>query len=260
MINSSSKAIAFAALLLAATGAQAVSLTSTGFIQDFDSMGAAGTTPPTDWSMLVGPSGTTNGTWTSSIPAAGVAAMIATPGVLSATTTPSGTNNNGFNAALSTVALADRLLATSPTSVSGAGVQLKLTNDTGAALSGLSVSFDTVRYTSVSSANELPGYWLFYSLDGLSWNNVSALNGNIATVPNSTGVTSASGSFAFFSMVTAGADFYLRWVDDNATQTSPDQIIGLNNVSVAAVPLPAGLPLLLSVLGGFGLFARRRAA
>jgi hypothetical protein len=49
-----------------------------------------------------------------------------------------------------------------------------------------------------------------------------------------------------------------RWVDDNAVETSPDQIIGLNNVAITPVPLPAGAPMLLSALGGLGFWARRK--
>jgi hypothetical protein len=189
--------------------------------------------------------------------------MIAAPTPLTAVTTPAATNNNGFNAALSTAAISDRVLATSPTTVSGAALQLRLNNATGGALGGLSISFDTVRYNATSTANELPGYWLFYSLDGNTWTNAASLNPTGATVPNTIGVTSNAGSVFFSTAVASGADFFLRWVDDNAAQTSPDQIIGLNNVSlngiptsVATIPLPGALPLLLAGLAGLGLSTR----
>ncbi len=252
--------LAIAAAMSAACGANAASLTDAGYLQDFDSMGTTGTAPPADWSVFTGPSGTSNTTWSTSIPASGVAALIPTSGPLTATNAPTATNNNGYNAALSASATSDRVLATSPTQVSGAALQVTMTNDTGAALTGLDLGYDTVRFTSVSTANELPGYWLFYSLDGTNWTNVTALNPTIATVPNTVGVTAASGSFNFSSAVSTGSTFELRWVDDNAVQTSPDQIIGLNNVSISAVPLPATLPLFTSVLAGFGLLVRRTRA
>ena len=50
----------------------------------------------------------------------------------------------------------------------------------------------------------------------------------------------------------------LRWVDDNAAQSSPDQIIGLNNVSVTAVPEPGSLAMLLAGMGVLGWLFRKR--
>ena len=257
----SSSLAALLLLALAAAPAQAVNLTAGGYVQNFDSLGAAGTTPPAGWSVLTGNAGTANSTWTTTIPGNGsnsVASMVAASGALSAVTTPSGTNNNGFNAALSAAATADRVLATSPTTVTGAALQLALTNTTGQSFSQLLVGFDTVRYTAASTANELPGYWLFYSLDGSSWTNVQALNPTLVTVPNSVGVSSVSSELVTLSApVAEGESLWLRWVDDNARQTSPDQILGLNNVSIAAVPEPTTVGLLAAGLA-LGALVRRR--
>ncbi len=250
-------------LAVCGLSAKAASLSAAGYAQNFDVMGTSGTAPPADWSVYTGPSGTSNATWTTSIPASGLAAMVLTSGPLAATAAPSGTNNNGFNAALSSTNTADRVLATSPTLVSGAALQLNLTNDTGASLSSIDVAYDTVRFTSVATANELPGYWLFYSLDnGTSWTNAASLNPTIATVPNTVGVTSTAGTVSFASTVAAGGSIELRWVDDNAQQTSPDQIIGLNNVSlsISAVPEPGVGQLSVLGLAFLGLVARRRRA
>jgi hypothetical protein len=210
--------------------------------------------------MWTGPTGTSNATWTSTIPASGVAALVATSGALTASSNPTATNN-GYNAAFSTSLTTDRLLAASPTTVSGAAIELRLSNDSGASLSDLLVSYETRRFTAASTANELPGYWLFYSLDGSSWTNVSGLNPTLATVPNTVGVTSVTGApITLSAPVAAGQTFWLRWLDDNAQQTSPDQIIGLNNVSVSAVPEPGAFALLLAGVGVLGFIVRRRQA
>ena len=263
-IGSAAAAVALAVAALPSFASAALLVDS--FTENFDSMGAAGTTPPASWSMKVGNSGTSNTTWQSSITANGansVASMVATAGALTATNSPSGTNNNGFNAGAPGNS-SNRMLATSPTTVSGAGIELLLTNGTGGPVNSIDVGYDIQRFTAVATANELPGYQLFYSLDGTSWTNVAALNPTLAgpggvIVPNSVGVTNVPPTTVTLSSAwAAGADLRLRWVDDNAQQTSPDQIIGLDNVSVS-VPEPT-LALLApaAVVIGLGARGRRR--
>lgn len=265
--------IAAAALLLAAPLAHAAganggnSLTAAGYAETFDSLGSSGTALPTGWDKYYGNDGD-KASWKNSIPGNGavsVASMTRQTGSLSTVTTPSGANNNGFNAALNASTLGDRVIATSPTGGTGAALELSLVNDTGYSFTDLVLSYDTVRFTATSSSDsdKLYGYQLFYSLDGASWTNVAALNPTLASVPNSVGVTHVSdATVSLASAVAVGASLYLRWVDDNGSP-SPDQILGLNNVSVAAVPLPVPEPasaLLLALgLGLTACAARRRA-
>jgi hypothetical protein len=234
-----------------------------GYSENFNSMGTSGTAAPTGWRHFATSFGS-NSTWGTSIPASG-ASSVATDAVttaatvLTATTTPTTNANNGFNAAASAGNTADRVLATAPTTVAGAIIQLELRNNTGGIMTAgdtLTISFDTVRYNVASSANQLPGYWLFASVNGTTWTNVSTVaspNPTITTVPNTVGVTARSVGYVLPSNWNAGTSIYFRWVDDNATQTSPDQIIGLNNVSI--VPAPGVIAL--AGMGGL-LVARRR--
>ena len=226
------------ALVAAAGFTQAqVSLPATGFTETFDSMGTAGTAPPTGWKHLSFNMTTSNTTWTNAtgIPASGTnsvasIAVSTASTALTAITTPSANNANGYNAAASAGTTGDRVLATAPTNVTGSGIQLAMTNGTSSTITSLAVAFDTVRFTSVATANELPGYWLFISTDGTTWTNVTP-NPTITTVPNTVGTTNSALTISGLSIAPSGA-FYLRWLDDNAQETSPDQIIGLNNVSV----------------------------
>lgn len=250
---------ALAAAALTAAANASVSYTGT-YAENFDSMGT-GTAAPMGWKHFVTSFGS-NTTWSSSIPASGansVASMaVGTAGtVLSAVTNPSANANNGYNAAVFGD-VSNRALATAPTTVAGAMIQLDLDNSTGADIaagSQLTVSFDTIRYTSVTSQNQLPGFWLFVSLDGVTWQNIGA-NPTAVEVPNTVGVTSSSFTFSLAGAWTSGSTLYFRWVDDNAQQTSPDQIIGLDNVSI--VPGPGSLAL-LGAAALSSAFRRRRA-
>src|SRR5262245_7710127 len=135
-----------AALVGATQDCSAAVLLNT-YSENFDSMGTAGTVPPASWTMKTATTGT-NATWTNAtgIPASGVAGMVNTSGPLTAASPPSGTNNNGFNAG-SSAGATDRALATSPTSISGGGIELQLTNGTGGPLNSIDLAYDIRRFT-----------------------------------------------------------------------------------------------------------------
>ncbi|MGV3659526.1 MAG: Ig-like domain-containing protein [Prosthecobacter sp.] len=230
------------ASLLLAHGAQAQLSFNGTYSESFNGMGTSGTTAPSGWTAI-GVLGGTNTSWASSIPASG-APSAATAGTANATlvvsTGTSGTSNSqAYNMGAS--GNSDRALGTSPTSGAGTMLQLRLTNNTGDAINSIRVGYDVRRFT--NPTNELPGYWLFYSTNnGSTWTEVTALRPSATTVPNSVGVSNfAPALINLASPVAAGAELRLRWVDDNAVETSPDQIIGLDNLSIV-VPVPNTLP------------------
>ncbi len=228
---------------MAAPLAQAASLGEQGYREDFDSMGVLGVSPPDGWSLWVGEPGSSRSSWTESISANGpghsVANMRRSRDNLLASNAPYAPSHVGYNAAFAVNQTKDRVLATSPTVFAGLAWQLELSNASGQAIETISISYDTRRFTVAAHENELPGYQLFFSLDGRSWQGVKALIPDLNSVPNTVGVTHVKqarvdlgGSWA------PKAVLLLRWVDDNAEQSSPDQIIGLNNVEIQALSKP----------------------
>lgn len=288
-MNNRLKLLAVATLLGTLGAAHAASLTAAGYTQTFDGMGTT-TTLPTDWTVWK--VGTSHSNWTTAITANGASDSVAamtqiTSSPVASTLFDTGITTSTKNAGAYNIAhgtSTDRVLSTSPTGVDGNALQLSLTNNTGSALGGIVLSYDMVKFydgnkqstidTNYPVGEELPGYQLFYSLDGSTWTNVSALNPvstadgihpliPVGTVNNNgvngpvdftvTSVSNATVTFA--SAWSAGQTLNLRWVDDNAVNVSPDQVIGLNNVNVAAVPEPETYALFLA---GLGLLATRR--
>jgi hypothetical protein len=245
-------------------GATPASLTVAGLTQNFDSMGTAGTAAPQGWSHRAATFGT-NATWTNAtgIPVSGTNSLVsafAAGSSLTPVTTPSGTNNGGFNAAASAGNTADRVLATSPTTIAGSVIELLVQNDTGLDQTSVVLSYDVVRLTAAGAANELPGYSVFFSLNGGgTWTEVAGLRPDLTGVPNTVGVS----SFGPFTIDLGGdwdtaSTLLIRWVDDNAAQSSPDQILGLNNVVLRPGLVPEPGTAALAVLAAATLASRRR--
>ncbi|QDT73711.1 PEP-CTERM sorting domain-containing protein [Lacipirellula limnantheis] len=260
-----------------------------GYSENFDSMGAAGTVAPVGWQILQlnGASGTfINNTGSNSTPAVGAipngvaAAGGVVGGALTVNNNPTGNQVNGYNALGASGAAPDRGLATAPTGIAASVIQLSITNNSGVPQNSLLTSYDIRRYQVGADnagrtpgagipegSDELPGYWLFYSLDnGVNFTAVDALipvGTGPATnpiVPNTVGVTSVAGAINLGGPLNAGANLILRWVDDNAIDPSPDQIIGLDNVTLRVVPEPSTLALASAALMAIGCQIRRRRA
>lgn len=262
-----------------------------GYSENFDSMGAGGTAAPVGFQLfsITGGSATwVNSTGSNSSPAVGsipngtAAAGGTAAGALVVNDAPTGNQVNGYNALGASALAGDRGLATAPTGIAGSVIQLSITNNTGAPQMSLLTSYDIRRYQIGADnagrtpgagipegSDELPGYWLFYSLDnGVNFTAVNSLipvGAGPATnpiVPNTLGVTSVAGSISLSGPLNAGANLILRWVDDNAIDPSPDQIIGLDNIRLGVVPEPSTLALTGAALmaGVCQIRGRRRTA
>jgi uncharacterized repeat protein (TIGR02543 family) len=211
--------------------------TACNYSQNFNAMGTSGTAPPVGWNVYGNLAGD-NDTWASSIPANGTNS-VASLGTINNTllvSTGSGVSSStqGYNFGAS--GNSDRALGVSPSTTTGGMLELIVDNNTGASLSSVNLSYDVRRFTAASSINELPGYWVFVSSDnGSNWTEVTALRPTISTVPNTVGVSNfGPTTVTFAAPVSNGSQFRIRWVDDNANETSPDQIIGLDNVVLSS--------------------------
>lgn len=258
------------------------------YTQNFDSMGAAGTAAPSGWAVYSLPgshdsfrfAGSRSSITTTILPSdsptminnGGNGAAVL-QGALTAATPSNQRAAGGFNFGLA-ASPGDRALGSSPTGSAGTELQLSLTNNDGGPLSAVTVSYDIRRFSTTVVNNsgytgpdvgleELPGYWLFYSLNnGASWTNISSLNPTKAgptgvIVPNTVGVSSiVNASFTLSSPLSVGSTIQFRWFDDNAQSPSPDQLIGLDNVSISMVPAPGAAPVL--AIGVLALRRRRR--
>ena len=221
------------------------------YAENFNSLPSTNSAPPAAWTFF-GAFGGGNSDWTTTIPASGVVGGTANGTLIASTTFTASSNTQGYNFA-DPATPTDRALGTSPTTGKGVTFQLELTNTGAEAITKVSVAYDIRRFTAPATANELPGYWLFYSQDdGVSWTNVSALNPTLAgpggvIVPNTVGTTLVPATeITLGSPWAVGSTLRFRWVDDNAVATSPDQIVGLDNVSVlttATVPVIGNAPL-----------------
>jgi len=229
------------------------------YTQNFDSMGAQGTTPPSGWSMLY-----LSGNSSSLVIPTGAEMATATAGqsTLVIWNQTEG-NDSWFNQAGnmgSSSSSSNRLLGTSPTGSRGSILQLSLGNTSGQAINYVTLSYDmecmslgTLQSGYSQTHEELPGY-SFYYLNGSTWTHVPSLdlsNDGLSSIGH------GSATINFSTPVANGGTFQFRWFDDDSMYFSPDFMFAIDNV-VVNVPEPASLSLL--VVGALALISRRRKA
>lgn len=256
----------------AATASAAPTLTSSGYAQNFNSMGT-GTSYPDGWSGRSISGGHNDFTpaddpsSTGILPSASTTMSDGSSASITAGTPGTQKGANAYNWAVGGSS-SERSLGTSPSGNAGTILQLQMVNGTGAPINMIDIAYDIRVFSTTTNNNnytnppytgkeELPGYWLFYSLDGSHYTNISDLNGDGHTWANAVGTVNESVSdYVLSSAWASGATITFRWFDDNAQGPSPDQLIGLDNLSISAAPEPATLSL-LALGGGLALLRRR---
>jgi hypothetical protein len=254
-------AVALFAGALGITTAQAQPTTFTGsYTQNFDGIGTTGTTLPPGFTSMAIAGG--NGDYTAANPIsataiANAAADTQTLLIWNVGTAVAKSGTQSYNIGCWD-SLTDRALGTDPTGTGAQVIQLAMTNNTGGTLYGVTFSYDCKCLTNGSAGteqSELPGYCLFYSTTGTSaanWTEVGyagTINdaGGIPAahglcLPNYTqGTTMSSGpvTILFATPLTNNGVMYFRWADDNNIASSPDQMLAIDNISIATYT-PAG--------------------
>jgi PEP-CTERM motif len=240
--------IAVTAGLTTAARAQ-INYTGPTYTQDFDSMGAVGTTTPTGWFVGSGTGPAVTGTTV--IPGTGSSN---TPG--------------NYNFGVSGVhGIDERALG----SLTAQGVQLDtevdFKNGTGAPITQFTLTYDGEQWKTGFFANTLT---LQLSTDGITWTSLgsafnfispitgastAALDGN-ATANR---VANIGGTFTLSTPIAIGSAFFFRFADPDDAKT--DAGLSVDNFSFRAVPEPS-VYMLLGVgllLCGQRFFHRRSA-
>jgi trimeric autotransporter adhesin len=232
------------------------------YSENFDGMGASGTTLPAGWSAgYLGAESSSNRLAFS--PYAGNGLSLTNMPILVSNGSAYPTPNVGRVMNLGLTGDGDRALGGYPrTTPSGDHVfQVAVVNTTGIPLSNISLSYAGEQWNQAqgssssgpemlrvlaSSTSATDGFTHYPSLDftaphqGPGTPNPTALNGNLAANRQV-----ISGNIALPNPVQPGGTFYVRWHDWNDNGTS-DHFIGIDDVSITAVPEPAGLAVLLA--------------
>ena len=238
--------------------------------ENFNSMGIAGTTPPTGWTIgFLGDVGTVNRVVIS--PYAGNGLRITSMPLVVNDGSALPALNVGTALNLGTTGSSDRALGNYPrTNPSGDQImQVAVRNNTGSALSSIGLSYageqwrqsqgtstsgpETV-FLLVSTTSPTNG---FQSL-GSAFDFTAPLQGpgDIGLDGNAAANRKViSGTLLLPTSVPNNGTFYVRWHDWNDNATT-DHFLGIDDVKIQAVPEPGVLSLLL--LGAAGLIARRR--
>jgi hypothetical protein len=265
---------AIAVAILAASSSSASVLTYT---ENFDGMGASGTTLPAGWSAgYLGAESSSNRLTFS--PYAGNGLSLTNMPIVVSNGSAYPTPNVGTVMNLGLTGDSDRALGGYPrTTPSGDHVfQVAIANTTGAPLSDITVSYAGEQWNQAqgatssgpemirvlaSSTSATNGFTYYPSLDFTAPNqgpgapNPTALNGNLAANRQ---VISAN--ITLPSPVLDGGTFYVRWHDWNDNGTA-DHFLGIDDVGITGgvVPEPSSLGL-FALAFGMKHLVRKRAS
>lgn len=139
-------------------------------------------------------------------------------------------------------------------------LMLQMINSTGGTVTSINFGFDWERFRINSAA---ASGTFFASSNGSTWTPIASGNsGAFATGSSSYGspinsminAVSVSGSITGLS-INNGENYYLRW--DFITSGSNSQAIGIDNLSITAVPEPTSM-VLVGLVGAAGVAVRAR--
>ncbi len=207
-----------------------ISITSTGtaFTQNFDGMGSSATASlPSGWKVNSATAYSTGTTATT------LAAGTSGTGALSGSSA-GGTYNyaNGVTASSTDRAVG---FLTSGSFTSPRNIFVQITNNTGSAITALTISFDFEKYRSGTRAWTMN---FFSGTDGITWtaqtpgDHSYAVDGANAVVNPPTSI-SKSVTISGLSIAN-GSSYYLRWAYTGTGGSSNSQGIGVDNFSVTA--------------------------
>jgi hypothetical protein len=275
LANLSSRTLLVVSLpvLLATLAVSSTFAAPLNYTENFDGMGASGTTLPAGWSAgYLGAESSSNRL--AFAPYAGNGLSLTNMPILVSDGSAYPNPNVGRVMNLGLTGDGNRALGGYPrTTPSGDHVfQVAVVNSTGAPLSNVNVSYAGEQWNQAqgtsssgpemirvlaSSTSATNGFTYYPSLDftapkqGPGAPNPTALNGNDAANRQ---VISANISLP--SAVPDGGTFYVRWHDWNDNGTS-DHFLGIDDISITAVPEPSTLGLMAIALGLNGLRKRR---
>ncbi len=211
--------------------------------ENFDSIGTS-TTLPSNWRMSP-QNGGASPTWSAGVGTATQAAHSGSPAT-------GGRYNWGTSAT-------DRSLGfmTSGSYASPNNVMAFYQNNTGSTISSLNISYDIERYRINSAAASVS---MFYSTNGTSWTSITGTTSSFSTGTSSytfASPTTDSKSISLSALsIASGTSLYLRWSFN--TTGSSSQGLGLDNISLTAVPEPSTYAAMAGAVALLGVMVHRR--
>lgn len=189
-------------------------------------------------------------------------AFPATSGGVYSTSTPYSDSNRYYAFQSSTSATSSAFGIRRASSDSPARLIWNLQNDTGAAVSALAVSWDAVQVASAGRATTLS--LTGYSINGGSVSSVGLTSTSFTAATSATGTTFSTlssqpqfASIALGSALLPGASLQLFWSWGQGAGSGSNAHLGIDNISLSAIPEPSTYGLFLGA-GALGLVAYRR--